>query len=526
MRLLALLLLFGPAQAHDPALAAPALDAHVKNLSGFRPADFLPVIGDEAFLKRVMRDLVDVEPGPEELQAFVADPDPKKRAKKIDQLVADDRFAAFWAKRFEKVFFVDVEKEPWKQLPGLTTGRQGKAIEEFTAWLAGRLRADKPWTEIVRQMIDARGTLAADPSLAWLLSMRRGKGPASEFAESLALHLFGIRLRCARCHDHPYDKWTIEDYYGLAAFIARQQATVAGGDVVVKTLADGELKLDSGTLATTFGNREGTTVAPRFLYGGAVGKSDDRMTVLADLATARVNSQLPRALANRVWGWLLGAGVVNPVDDFNLRTRGISPALLEAMVKILQENNHSLKYLVRVVCNTASYQQPTPEEVPQGMSFRHAVAVRRVPRTPPAATSTLPLSLTLPQGWIRVREGGGRTKGLFLIPEKNRPGRTVELMLVQGRLPEEQWTEGSRQLLQPKKTSTTVVGQDGVKILFTEVTGTNHCRSDVAGPVEFLVWVAVVDAAKPLTFQAGAPAEFLADRRDEFIALLQSVSLK
>jgi hypothetical protein len=203
MTLIAFSLLLFQLQAKDPGLEAGALDNAIKGISGFNGAKALPPIGDEAFLNRVMKDLVDATPTEVETKTFAADPDSKKRAKMIDQLAGDPRFANSWAKRFERVFFGDdVRKEPWKEAPGLSAGRQGQAVENFTQWLAARLKRDTPWTEIVFQMIDARGTLEGDPSLAWLMSMRRGKGFPLELAERLPRELLGIRLRCARCHDH------------------------------------------------------------------------------------------------------------------------------------------------------------------------------------------------------------------------------------------------------------------------------------------------------------------------------------
>jgi hypothetical protein len=251
------------------------------------------------------------------------------------------------------------------------------------------------------------------------------------------------------------------------------------------------------------------------------------MKVLGAFMTQKLNSQVPRMLVNRVWGWLFGSGIVDAVDDFNLKNKPLSPALLETLTKSAIDNRYSVKSLVRLICNTQAYQMPTPEEAPDGESFRHAAARKRLPRTYPAplASSVLPLSLTLPADWVRVREGGGGTKGLFLIPDKGRPGRSVELKLLQGRLPEEQWTQWSGHLEQPKKTPTALAGKDGVKITFTELSGSNPCRQEAAGPVDFLVWVAVVEAAKPLTFQVAAPVGVLDPWRDDFLALLKSLSL-
>jgi len=514
----------------DPPILVPNLDSAVRGMVGFQLPKELKVVADDVFLRRLMKDLVDAVPTDDEVRSFVDDRDPKKRSKKINGLLEDDRFAAFWAKRFEDVFFVDVVKNPWTELSMLTTGQQGKIVEAFTTWLASRLKADKPWTEIVGSMLDARGTPAGDPALGYLLSFRRGKGFEVEFAENMPQHLLGIRLRCARCHDHPFDKWRQEDFYGLAAFVVRQRARLGNTGLEVAYADEGEMKLPGpgGNPDALVRIGQGGIAPPVFLFGGTAGKNDDRMKVLAGFMTHKLNSQLPRMLVNRAWGWLFGVGLVNGVDDFNLKNKPLSLPLLELLTKSVAENKYSVKSLVRLICNTQAYQQPTPEEAPDGESFRHLAARKRLPRNYPAplASSTLPLSLTLPADWVRVREGGGATKGLFLIPDKSRPGWTVELKLLQGRLPEEQWTQWSGHLEQPKKTPTVLTGKDGVKITFTELSGANFCRLEASGPVDFVVWVAVVEAAKPLTFQAAAPAEVLAPWRDDFIALLKSSSQK
>jgi len=525
MSLLAACLLLVQVQNKDPGLEAPPLDSCVKAISGYGTGKAVPPIGDAAFLKRLMKDLVDAAPTDAETQAFVADPDPKKRAKKIDQLVEDDRFSAFWARRFERVFIPDVAESPWTQLSGLTTGRQGQAVENFTAWVAGRLKRDTPWTEIVHQMLDARGTLDGDPALAWLMSMRRGKGFALEFAERASRDLLGIRIGCARCHDHPYDKWNVEDYYGMAAFVARQRARIVGDQLEVKYDDDNELRLESGGLKTVFGKPSGTVIPPKFLFGGTAEKNDDRMKVLAGFMTQRSNPQLPRVLANRVWSWLLGYGVLNPVDDFNLKNRPLSPALLEAMVRTLQGNNYSVKFLVRVICNTQAYQMPTPEEAPEADSFRHLARKLLAPRVyaPLGANAAPPTPpVELPTGWTRVKAPAG-TLALFLIPDKEDKAQVVELRKVSGGLEKGAWLAQTG-LIDPMKTSVVnLAGKGGLGITFTEQAGMNWCQLRSDGPVDYRFWVVEVQAAKPYHLRVGGPAELLDPWHDDFVSFLKTL---
>jgi hypothetical protein len=300
---------------------------------------------------------------------------------------------------------------------------------------------------------------------------------------------------------------------------------MVGDQLEVKYAPDGEETLESGGLKTGFGPREGAAIAPKFLFGGTAEKNDDRMQVLARFMTQRSNTQLPRMLANRVWSWLLGTGVVHPVDDFNLKNKPLSPGLLEAMVRILLENNTSMRYLVRVICNTQAYQMPTPEEAPEGESFRHLALRQRIPRPPPALPSPpapLPFQLELPGAWTRVKEARG-SKGLFLIPLKEDKARFAELGLYSGVLGKEQWLSQTGLIDPMKSTVLTVTGKGSLTITFTEQSGTNWCQQKAEGPVDYRFWMVEIQAARPWHFRVGAPADLLDPWHDEFVGFLKSL---
>jgi hypothetical protein len=525
--LLAVLLSLAQTPERDPGPPAKLLDEAVRAIPGYAAAKALPPVGDEAFLRRVMKDLVDAAPSDAELKAFVDDSDPGKRAKAIERLLKDDRWSASWARRFTRVLIPDLEKNPWTELSGVSVAREGEAVADFTRWLATQLRKEKPWTEIVHEMIDARGALDGDPALAWLLSTRRGRGFPLEFAERLSRDLLGVRIGCARCHDHPYETWRTEDYFALAAFAVRQRAQIVKGELQLTYSDEGEMKLEDFAVKST-GKPAATVIPAKFLWGGRADGSDDRMKFLAGFVTQKSTTQLPRALANRVWSWLLGAGVVNPVDDFARRNMPLSPSLLETMVKLLQENSYSVRHLARVVCNTQAYQMPTPEEAPDGESFRHAAARKAAPQPPMPSTGPLPLQVELPEGWVRVKERAP-AKGRFLIPHPTEKGRWAELGLYANALPKEQWASTAGWgWIDPMRTEVTPLeGKGGLKVTFTEVAGPNWCVRGADGPVEFRFWLAeVASAPKPLHFRVAAPADLLDPRRDAFLGFLKSLSAK
>jgi hypothetical protein len=525
---LGLLLLLGQAQTDDAPLIVPQIDAAVRSIPGYNQRAEPRPVADDVFLRRVMKDLVDAAPAEVEAKAFADSTDAHKRPKKISELLADERYGKFWSRRFVEVFFGDVNRQRWTELPELPPGREAVLISHFGDWLSYQFNKDKPWTEIVGELLGARGTTEGDPALAYLLSMRRGKGYTREFAEKIPRELLGIRLACARCHDHPYDKWTMKDYYGMAGFIVRQRAKVYGDHIEAKYTNFGEMKMEAGGLPASPSFREGEEVLPQFLYGQKPGENDDRMKSLIFYMTDRTTNQLPRMLVNRTWGWLFGYGVLHPVDDFNLRNKAISPALLELLTKSVIDNGYSLKQLLRVICNTQAYQMPTPAEAPEAASFRHLAALKAGPRVyekvqvkPPA----LPVAFEAPEGWTRVL-ARAPAKAVYLVLHKDDPKRTVELGLYEGKLDEAGYANLTGKIDSPKKSVQTLKGKDGTKIALIEVTGTNWCQPNAEGPVDYRFWVAVIDAKKPLYFRVGGAGDLLDPWRADLITLLQCLSLK
>ena len=333
-------------------------------------------IEDGEFLRRVMLDLVAYPPNLDQVKAFMASTEANKRAAKIDELLASEEFADYWSRLFCEVYFGNYHDVVMDTMPKLSKAASARIVEDFRTWFRLKLSKDAPYTEIVRDMLDARGSDAGDPALAYKLSFyRAGERMPSEFANDMSRHLLGIRMVCAKCHDHPFDGWTVENYYSIAAFIVRQKARPNGGSgekdamehIEIKYADDGEEMIPNeekgGKKALNVKLAEGGMAKPVWLFGGEAAKNDDRMKVLAGLATGKNNPQLPRALANRVWSWLFGRGIVHPVDDFNKRTLAVAQtARLEGLVRDLKDNKFSIKHLVRVICNSDTYQKSAAGE--------------------------------------------------------------------------------------------------------------------------------------------------------------------
>jgi hypothetical protein len=513
----------------DEPTAAAALDAAVKSISGYNLSKEPKLIGDDLFLRRLLKDVLGADPTLAELEAFVNDSDPRKRSVAIARAVEDDRFAPFWAGRFAEVYFGEPQKLRFTLIEDRPAGIELKVVKQFTEWLAGKIRKDVPWNEISSDLIDARGTTDGQPALAYLLAGYQGHGFQVEFPARLARHFLGIRLGCARCHDHPYDRWTVENFYALGAFATRQKVRRVSDALEVTYAAEGDLRMPSFDFgkASPVSPAKGGLAQPNFLFGGTVAEGEDRMHALAGWVTARKNPQFTRAWVNRVWGWLLGYGILNPVDDFNLRNKALSPALLETLVRDAQEQSHSLKRLIRVICKTAAYQMPGPDQVPEGSTFRHLAKfqVERSPYYPLARNAPPPpVGFEVPPEWTRVAPRNG-ARATYLIPDPSNKSRTAELGLFMSKL--------GQDTLDPRRTQfeggnpgvKTEVLEGKIPVTWTEFSGTYTCDRLRGGPMDYLIWLAAFEAAdgKTYTFRLQGSADLVRLSRAPFLELLKSL---
>jgi hypothetical protein len=251
--------------------------------------------------------------------------------------------------------------------------------------MKGNFAKDKPYTDIVYQILDARGNDQGDPALAYKISFygytpySSGYTTVEDYADAIGRHFLGIRLQCARCHDHPFDQWTVENYYSLAAFHTRHQVNGVEeqfkdaqgysffNHVELRELPEGELQIprEKEDKNAKVNLAHGGSAAPAFPFPVGnikIQKTDDRQRMLATMMTHKQNVQLPKAFVNRVWGWLFGRGVVQPVDDFNLRNKPLSAALLDGMTRDFVAGKYSIKSLLRSILNSTAYQRSSAAE--------------------------------------------------------------------------------------------------------------------------------------------------------------------
>jgi hypothetical protein len=226
-----------------------------------------------------------------------------------------------------------------------------RIINDFVAWMKLKLGKDAPYREIVDAIIRARGTGTGDPALLWKLACFSGgdDGPAIEFANRVSRHFLGIRLRCAQCHDHPFDVWNQKHFYSMAAFFGRTKAK-GGADVEVT---------EDGTADGIKGGPAGNS-QPMFITGQKPGKADQWMDTLAIFMSTSDN--LASCTVNRVWSWLFGRGLVHPVDDFNKMNVPMGGGLLGILAKEFKASKYSIKAVYRGICNSDTYQRSSENE--------------------------------------------------------------------------------------------------------------------------------------------------------------------
>jgi hypothetical protein len=339
-------LAFLPDRPHFAARPVPSehiVDRHVfAKLNALRISPAEPAT-DAIFLRRAYLDAIGLPPTPEEARAFLDDPAADKRAKLVDRLLARPEFADFWALKW-----ADLLRNEEK-----TMGDKGVWI--FQRWLRDQVAADVPLDEFARRIVAARGSTFHNPPASFY---RTNRDPSTA-AETVGQVFLGVRLQCARCHNHPFDVWTQDDYYGLAAYFKNVDRKILDPnrkDSFDKHEINGDVVIHLSGLPQMVQPRSGQMMQPK-PPGGPIPDLHDDPDALDDLADwlTRDNPQFARNMANRVWFHLLGRGVVDPVDDFRDSNPPANPALLEALSDALKANGYRLRPLVRLIMTSQTY---------------------------------------------------------------------------------------------------------------------------------------------------------------------------
>jgi len=312
------------------------IDGHVwdklqqLNILPSEPAD------DATYLRRVHLDIIGRLPSVDEARKFLADPSPDKRAKLVDSLLARPEYADYWANK-------------WADLLRPNPYRVGiKATFSLDNWLREAFRQNWPYDRFVRELVTAQGSTWRNGAV----TVFRDRRSPDEITPMVSQLFLGTRLECAKCHHHPFEVWSQDDFYSLASFFSRVgykgaglSPPISGGEEIVFTAA-------TGSVAHPL---SGKALAPRPLFGSAreIGPEDDPREVFADWMLGDGKLLFSRVAVNRVWAELMGRGVVDPVDDLRATNPPSNPALLDTLAEEFRRLKYDQKELLRLI--TSSY---------------------------------------------------------------------------------------------------------------------------------------------------------------------------
>lgn len=299
-----------------------------------------PRSSDSAFIRRAYLDTIGVLPTVEETKKFLEDTSTDKRKSLIDELLNRPEFVDYWTYKWSDLLLLSGER------------LRPKALDSFYAWIRQHVEQNTPWDEFVRQIVTAKGS-TFENGAANFYSLHQDP---LDMAENVSMAFLGMSIGCAKCHDHPMEKWTNDQYYGMANMFARVRGKGWGGDFrngdgnrTVFVVEDGEL----------IQPRTGNPQPPRPLDAEPLPFDDpsDRRVYLAEWLTSPENPYFSRAIVNRVWANYLGVGLVEAVDDLRLTNPPSNEALLAALSDYLVENQYDLKALMRLILNSETYQR-------------------------------------------------------------------------------------------------------------------------------------------------------------------------
>lgn len=325
-------------QVSDFVWKAPPAANYIDRLvhEKLRQLQFLPAetCTDSEFLRRVYLDVIGILPTVPETEAFLDDPHKDKRARLIDRLLQRDEYARFWALKWGDLL----------KMTSKTVGDEG--VHKYHRWVEEALRSNMPYDEFARRLLTASGSTLANPPA----NFYRAASDMNECVETISQVFLGARLQCAKCHNHPFERWTQDNYYGLGAFFQRieRRQTQRPGEIFVWTSTDGEV----------IQPRTGEQMEPWLPKRGSIDVPDgeDRRQPFVDWLIDAENPYFARIGANRIWSQLFSRGIVDPVDDFRDSNPPVNGPLLDALADDFASSGFDNKHLLRTILNSRTYQ--------------------------------------------------------------------------------------------------------------------------------------------------------------------------
>jgi hypothetical protein len=378
------------------------VDTHVDNK--LKKLRILPseLCTDEEFLRRAYIDIIGLLPSREEYDKFTTSTDPKKREQLVDELLGRKEFVELWVMKWAELLQIRSDNDRVSY----------KAVVLYFNWLQDRIAQNVPFDQIVREMLSASGGTFTNPASNYYQIER----DTLKIAENAAQTFMGMRIQCAQCHNHPFDRWTQDDYYGFAAYFAqvgRKQGEDPRETIVFNT--------GGGNVNHPL---KGNNIQPKLLGEPdikPIPAGKDRREVVATWLASPQNPYFAKNLANIVWAHFFGKGIIDQVDDVRISNPASNPELLDALGQKFTEYKYDFKRLVKDICTSRTYQLATRTNATNELdekNFSHQY-IRRM-RAEVAldvinqVTQTQQKYRGLPLGSRAVQIADGRTSNYFL----------------------------------------------------------------------------------------------------------------
>lgn len=318
--------------------AAPSPHNYVDELvnAKLQQLQYIPAetCSDAEFVRRVHLDLLGVLPTVEETNEFLKDGSPAKRERLIDELLARDEYAKFWALK-------------WGDLLKMTSKQVGdEGVYKYHRWVEEALDNNMPYDQFAMQLITGSGSTLANPPA----NFYRTSADMNDSVETISQVFLGARLQCAKCHNHPFERWTQDNYYGLGAFFNRVQKR--------KTSRPGEMFVYTSTGGEVTQPRTGKVMSPWLPQTGSIDRPEelDQRIAFAEWLVRPENPYFARIEVNRIWSQLFSRGIVDPIDDFRDSNPPTNAPLLDALAKEFVESGYDRKQILRRLLSSATYQ--------------------------------------------------------------------------------------------------------------------------------------------------------------------------
>ena len=378
-----------------------------------RPSE---LCSDGEFIRRASLDLIGEPPTAGRVKAFLADPTESraKREKLVDELIGSDAFVEFWTNKWCDLL----------QANSKTLG--AKSLWMFRGWVRDQIAADVPYDQFVRELLLAKGSSYRNPEVNYYRALQTPEKTQEKTTEDITQTFLGVRFNCNHCHDHPFERWTQKQYYNFASYFAA--LSFKKGKLPEETIVyenpDGGVQLHPKTK---------TPVDPMVPYGTAADfkKAPDRREPMVNWLTSAENPYFAKSMANRVWSYFFGIGIIDPVDDIRASNPASNAELLDALTADFVASKFDVRHLMRTIATSRTYQLSVASNQwndDDKINFSHArprrLSAEQLVDAVAVATGYRPQIKGMPVGTRAVEAPDGVVEGMDVLGLFGRPKRT------------------------------------------------------------------------------------------------------